>query len=105
MIVYDELEPSEKLKIYDKGITLDRVGEEGMYQMLIDYRTGDMWSPQIENTEALQSAALHFKDCIENQATPITGGESGLRIVQILQAATQSIAQHGALVELNTGHI
>jgi predicted dehydrogenase len=105
MIVYDELEPSEKLKIYDKGITLDRVGEEGMYQMLIDYRTGDMWSPQIENTEALQSAALHFKDCIEHQTTPITGGESGLRIVQILQAATQSIAQHGALVELNTGHV
>jgi predicted dehydrogenase len=103
MIVYDDLEPSEKLKIYDKGITLHNPsGDEGVYQMLVSYRTGDMWSPNIDLTEALQLEALHFQECIEKGTTPITGGESGLRVVQILQAATQSIAQQGSVVELKS---
>jgi predicted dehydrogenase len=98
MIVYDDLEPSEKVKIYDKGITFNN-NPENVYQMLIDYRMGDMWAPQLDLTEALRTEALHFIRCIENSVPPITSGQEGLRVVQILEAATRSMAQRGHPVE------
>ncbi|QSJ15264.1 Gfo/Idh/MocA family oxidoreductase [Nostoc sp. UHCC 0702] len=104
MIVYDDLEPSEKVKIYDKGITVNG-NSESVYQMLIGYRTGDMWSPQLDMTEALRTEGLHFIRCIEQGSRPITDGEAGLRIVRILEAATQSIKQRGQLVELNLAEV
>ena len=63
MIVYDDLEPSEKLKVYDKGITVTP-GPEDVYKLLVSYRSGDMWAPRLDNTEALQTEARHFADCI-----------------------------------------
>jgi len=102
MIVYDDLEPSEKVKVYDKGITVNG-SDESMYRMLIGYRIGDMWAPQLDMTEALRTEALHFICCMEKDARPITDGEAGLRVVRILEAATQSMAEHGRLVELDTG--
>lgn len=102
MIVYDDLEPSEKVKVYDKGITVNN-GVESVYQMLIGYRTGDMWAPQLDMTEALRSEAVHFTRCIEKGERPITDGEAGLRVVRILEAATQSMAERGQLVELASG--
>lgn len=104
MIVYDDLEPSEKVKIYDKGITVNG-NSESVYQMLIGYRTGDMWSPQLDMTEALRTEGLHFINCIEQGSRPITDGEAGLRIVRILEAATQSMKQRGQLVELNLAEV
>ncbi|MBE9019626.1 oxidoreductase [Chroococcidiopsis cubana CCALA 043] len=100
MICYDDLEPSEKIKVYDKGITVNG-SPENVYQMLVGYRTGDMWSPKLDMTEALQTEALHFVDCIQQGKRPITDGEAGLRVVRILEAATQSIKQQGQLVELS----
>jgi predicted dehydrogenase len=100
MIVFDDLEPSEKLKIYDKGITLNG-NSESVYQMMIGYRTGDMWSPNLDMTEALRTEGLHFIDCIEKGDRPITDGEAGLRIVRILEAATESLKKQGRLVELD----
>jgi predicted dehydrogenase len=100
MIVYDDLEPSEKIKLYDKGITVNS-GREGVYQMLISYRTGDMWSPQIDATEALRKEVKHFLHCIEKGARPITDGIVGLRSVQILEASTKSMAKRGEVVELS----
>jgi predicted dehydrogenase len=100
MICYDDLEPSEKIKVYDKGITVNG-SPENVYQMLVGYRTGDMWSPKLDMTEALQTEALHFIDCIRQGNRPITDGEAGLRVVKILEAATQSIKQQGRLVELD----
>lgn len=100
MIVYDDLEPSEKVKVYDKGITLNGKSEN-VYQMLIGYRTGDMWAPHLDMTEALRAEGLHFIDCIEHNERPITDGERGLQVVQILEAATHSMAKQGRLVELN----
>ena len=100
MICYDDLEPSEKIKVYDKGITVNG-SPENVYQMLVGYRTGDMWSPKLDMTEALQTEALHFVDCIQQGKRPITDGEAGLRVVRILEAATQSIKQQGRLVELS----
>jgi predicted dehydrogenase len=101
MIVYDDLEPSEKVKIYDKGITLNNSSSESVYQMLIGYRTGDMWAPQIDITEALRTEGLHFLSCIEKGERPITDGEAGLQIVKILEAATQSMKKQGRLIELD----
>ena len=101
MIVYDDLEQSEKIKIYDKGITLNNhQSPEKLYQMLVGYRTGDMLAPQIDGMEALRREIEHFLHCIENRAEPLTGGPSGLRVVEILQAASQSMAQHGRPVDL-----
>lgn len=104
MVCYDDLEPSEKIKVYDKGITLNG-SAENVYQMLVGYRTGDMWSPKLDMTEALQTEALHFIDCIRQGNRPITDGEAGLRVVRILEAATQSIEQQGRLIELNLAEV
>ena len=104
MIVYDDIEPSEKVKVYDKGITVNG-NSESLYQMLISYRTGDMWSPKLDMTEALKTEALHFISCIQQGNRPITDGEVGLRIVKILEAATQSMRKQGQLVELNLAEV
>jgi len=98
MIVYDDLEPSEKIKIYDKGITLKE--PEGVYKMMVGYRTGDMWAPQLSTTEALKAEALHFVECIEKGTPPLTGARAGLNIVRILEAATESIQKRGQPIEL-----
>lgn len=102
MIVYDDLEPSEKVKIYDKGITLNDNSAESTYQMLVGYRTGDMWAPHLGVAEAIRTEGLHFIDCIQQGDRPISDGEAGLRVVRILEAASQSIKQQGRLVELDT---
>jgi predicted dehydrogenase len=98
MIVYDDLEPSEKIKIYDKGITLNE--PDGVYKMLVGYRTGDMWAPQLSTTEALRAEAKHFADSIENGTKPLTDGQAGLNIVRILEAAAESLRNRGQPVEL-----
>ena len=101
MIVYDDLDQGEKIKIYDKGITLNsQQNPEKLYQMMVGYRTGDMLAPQVDGTEALRNEIQHFLQCIESQQEPQTGGSTGLRVVEILQAASQSMAQHGRPVDL-----
>jgi predicted dehydrogenase len=101
MIVYDDLDQSEKIKVYDKGITLNsHQNSEKLYQMLVGYRTGDMLAPQIDGTEALRREIDHFLHCIEQREEPVTGGSAGLRVVEILQAASQSIVERGRPVEL-----
>ncbi len=100
MIVYDDLEPSDKLKIYDKGITVNN-SIENVYKMLISYRTGDMWAPKLELCEALSVETSHFIDCIKNGEKPVTDGASSLRVVKIIEAATQSMKNRGQPVELN----
>jgi predicted dehydrogenase len=99
MIVFDDLETSEKIKVYDRGISLNP-SQENVYQMLIGYRAGDMWAPQLGLAEALQTEARHFIDCIESRKTPTTDGRAGLRVVRLLEAATRSMSQQGALVPL-----
>lgn len=99
MIVFDDLEPSEKIKIYDKGVTVTDKPEE-TYKMLIGYRAGDMWAPQIEMTEALAVEAQHFVACVDQASTPLTDGEAGRRVVRILEAATKSLKAKGELVEV-----
>jgi predicted dehydrogenase len=105
MIVYDDLEPSEKIKVYDKGITLNgnpAQNGEKKYQMLVGYRAGDMWAPQLEITEALSVELKQFIQCVEQRQTPLTDGQAGLRVVRILEAATLSMAERGRVVELDS---
>ena len=100
MIVFDDLEASEKIKVYDRGISVNP-SPENLYQMLIGYRAGDMWAPQLPLAEALQTEARHFIECIDQRKTPTTDGHAGLRVVRLLEAATQSLARHGALIPVD----
>ena len=101
MIVYDDMEPSEKIKVYDKGVTVNG-SAEAVYKALIGYRSGDMCAPQLDMTEGLQREVQHFAECIERGQRPITDGYAGLRVVRILEAATASMKQRGRLVELGS---
>jgi len=104
MIVYDDIESSEKIKIYDKGVVV-RNGPESLYKMLVSYRSGDMSAPRLDVTEALNVEAQHFAECIRNGTTPITDGHAGLRVVNILEAATQSIKQRGKSVRVGLSQV
>ena len=99
MIVFDDLEASEKIKVYDRGISVNP-SPENVYQMLIGYRAGDMWAPQLGLAEALQNEARHFLECIDKGKAPTTDGHAGLRVVRLLEAATRSMARQGALVPI-----
>lgn len=101
MILFDDLEASEKIKVYDRGISIDP-SPESIYQMLVGYRTGDVWSPHLELREALQAVAAEFLDAIRGRRAPATAGDAGLRIVRLLEAATSSMAGQGRLVSLST---
>jgi predicted dehydrogenase len=98
MIVYNDLEPSEKIKVYDKGVTLTDDPDK-IYQMRIGYRAGDMWAPQLETREGLAAEVEHFLDCIETGKLPETGAEAGMRVVELLEAATRSMRDRGRPVE------
>ena len=102
MIVYDDIENSEKIKVYDKGVNVKNGSAESRYKMLVSYRSGDMYAPQLDVTEALRVEAQHFADCIEHGLKPITDGQSGLRVVSILEAATKSMKNRGNVQMLNT---
>jgi predicted dehydrogenase len=101
MIVFDDLEPSEKIKVYDRGVDVTNDPEQ-VRKMLVGYRTGDMWAPQLETTEALSAMTAHFVDCVANRSTPDTSGQMGLTVVRALEAASQSMRQNGEPVELKT---
>jgi predicted dehydrogenase len=101
MAVFDDLDAGEKIKVYDKGISVNP-SPENVYEMLVGYRTGDMWAPKLDVTEALGVEAAHFVDCISSGRTPTTDGEAGLRVVRLLEAATESMAARGRLVTLDS---
>ena len=99
MIVFDDLETSEKIKVYDSGISVDP-SPENVYQMLVGYRTGDMWAPKLNEGEALRVAVEHFADCIEKSQPPMTDGRMGLRVVELVEAATSSMRGRGETVHI-----
>jgi predicted dehydrogenase len=99
MIVYDDLQPTEKIKVYDKGITVNGSAEKA-HQFRIGYRAGDMWAPHLSAKEALQTEAEHFIACICTNSSPVSNGVTGLEVVDILEAASRSIATQGSPVRL-----
>lgn len=97
MITYDDLEPSEKVKVYDKGVSFTDDPRQ-IHEMRVGYRTGDMWAPKLDGTEALRVEGEHFLDCIEQDKTPQTDGRLGLRVVELIEAATSSMRGRGETV-------
>ncbi|MGJ4892951.1 Gfo/Idh/MocA family protein [Bradyrhizobium sp. HKCCYLS3077] len=99
MITYDDLEPSEKVKVYDKGVSFTDDPKQ-IQEMRVGYRMGDMWAPKLDGGEALRVAAEHFIDCIAKGAIPMTDGRFGLRIVELIEAATSSMGGRGETVHI-----
>jgi len=98
MLVWNDLEADEKIKIYDKGVQM--TSGQGVYDMLVSYRTGDVWAPKCQQTEALKVELEYFLKCILDDATPINDGVAGLRVVRLLEAADESLKARGKVVEL-----
>lgn len=102
MLVFDDLEPSEKLKVYDKGITVTSNGS-GRDAWMVDYRSGDMWAPKLSNREALALEVDEFVDAIARGTSFPADGEAGLRVVRVLEAASRSMRGRGLPVALDAG--
>jgi predicted dehydrogenase len=96
MLVYDDMELNEKVRVYDRGIQVK--SQEGIYKALVDYRMGDVWSPKLDMREALSLECEHFVDCVHNSKAPRSDGIAGLAVVRILEAASTSLANDGARV-------
>jgi len=104
MLVWNDLEADEKLKIYDKGVAVNGHGngngKQGLYDLLVSYRSGDMWAPRVEQTEALKVELSYFVECVRTTQTPINDGVAGLRVVQLLEAADRSLKERGKTITL-----
>ena len=100
MLVWNDLEADEKIKVYDKGVKIANGNGESLHEVLVSYRTGDMWAPQVERAEALRTELTYFRDCIFNDQTPRNDGRAGLQVVRMLEAADRSVKNRGALVYL-----
>lgn len=98
MVVWNDLEADEKVKVYDKGVNI--TNREGVYELLVSYRSGDMWAPQLEQVEALRHELSYFVECIDSGKDPHNDGCAGLRVVKMLEAATDSLNKKGALTYL-----
>src|SRR5438132_1489521 len=98
MLVWNDLAADEKIKIYDKGVQMNN--GHGLYELLVSYRTGDMWAPRVEQAEALKVELTYFIDCVTRDQTPFNDGHAGLRVVRILEAADQSLKERGKAVQL-----
>lgn len=98
MLVWNDLEPADKIKIYDKGV--DITSAEGVYNLLVSYRSGDMWAPKVDQTEALKLEVQHFIDCINNGGKSVNDGYAGLSVIKMLEAANRSLQSRGGVVDL-----
>ncbi len=98
MVLWNDLEADEKVKVYDKGV--DITNGQGVYDLLVSYRSGDMWAPKVDQGEALRAEARYFVECIETGQAPFNDGRAGLRVVRLLEAACDSMRRRGAPVEL-----
>jgi predicted dehydrogenase len=107
MLVWNDLEADEKIRVYDKGLQLDNghgnggeASGNGLYELLVSYRSGDMWAPRIERTEALTVELGYFIDCLVKNQTPVNDGVAGARVVKMLEAADRSLHERGKEIPL-----
>jgi predicted dehydrogenase len=107
MVVWNDLEADEKIRVYDKGLQVDGNGNgspsgdtSGLYELLVSYRSGDMWAPRIDRAEALTTELGYFVDCVTNNQTPVNDGVAGARIVKMLEAADRSLKERGKEIPL-----
>ena len=98
MVVWNDLEVDEKVKLYDKGV--DITSGQGVYELLVSYRSGDMWAPKVDQTEALKREVNYFVECVTKSEAPFNDGPAGLRVVRLLEAASRSLKERGRPVSL-----
>jgi len=98
MILYDDMETVEKIKVYDKGVEIR--SKEGIYKTLIQYRTGDMYAPKFDTSEPLSLIVDEFVNAMENGTEPLSNGRIGLEVVKILTAAQKSLKNNGCIVDI-----
>jgi predicted dehydrogenase len=98
MLVWNDLEADEKIKVYDKGVQVSN--RQAVYELLVSYRSGDMWAPRVEQTEALRAELDYFVDCITKDRSPINDGTTGLHVVKMLEAAERSLIEKGRAIQL-----
>ena len=98
MLIWNDLDSDEKIRIYDRGV--DLTSREGVYDLLVSYRSGDMWAPHVDNGEALALEIAHFNECILRDQPPMNDGDAGLRVVRILEAASRSLASRGTEIRI-----
>jgi predicted dehydrogenase len=98
MVVWNDLEADEKVKLYDRGV--DVTSREGVYELLMNYRSGDMWAPHLEQVEALRQELEYFVECVSTGRRAVNDGCAGLRVVKMLEASTKSLKKRGSLVYL-----
>lgn len=99
MLVWNDLNADEKIKIYDKGVEVK--GKQGIYDLLVSYRSGDMWAPKVEQNEALLAECQHFIDCINYDKPVLNDGIKGLEVVRMLEACDKSMKNEGRPVEID----
>lgn len=100
MLVFDDMESNEKIKVYDKGISVEQGDRQAVYQSLVHYRVGDMWAPRLDPTEALLKECRHFTQCIRENKQPVSDGLLALEVVRLLEAASESIRRRGELIRV-----
>lgn len=100
MVVWNDLEADEKIKVYDKGASM--AGPESMHRLLVSYRSGDMWAPRVQQIEALKAELTYFHECLSTNTTPFNDGLAGLRIVKMLEAAELSVKNRGKTINLQS---
>jgi predicted dehydrogenase len=104
MVLYDDIEPTEKVRIYDRGVMMTPAAKdddkEAAYKTLVSYRAGDVWVPKLDSTEALHYVCQEFLDAISESRAPLTDGGAGLRVVRVLEAAQRSLANGGQLIRI-----
>ena len=98
MLLWDDISPDEKIKIYDKGIEVKN--REGIYDLLVSYRTGDVWIPKVDQIEALKVECGYFIECIAKNKAPFNDGYAGLEVVKMLEACNTSLKNNGAMVKI-----
>jgi len=102
MLVWDDLSPDEKVKIYDRGVDVKSANgqKNGIHELLVSYRSGDVYIPKLEATEALRAEAQYFVECVEKNQDPFNDGQAGLQVVRLLEAADESLKHGGKRIEL-----
>jgi len=98
MLVWNDVDPDEKIKVYDRGIEVKN--RESIYNLLVNYRSGDMWAPNVGQTEALKLESNYFVECVTKRKTPCNDGVAGLQVVRLLTACDKSLKQNGKMIAL-----
>jgi predicted dehydrogenase len=98
MLVWNDLEADEKIKVYDRGVNI--ANGQGIHELLVSYRSGDMWAPKVDQSEALLTETRYFVECLERNQTPFNDGQAGLRVVKLLEAAARSLDAGGEAVRV-----